>query len=81
MSTDTINLAEFGSYTLEFTRLSQLLQDARYEDYANGVVSRALDEPTHVPGLYPTSWDVKTFRPINSSEYSLLSIPLFVSFI
>ncbi|KAI8136751.1 glycoside hydrolase [Fennellomyces sp. T-0311] len=66
--TDVINLAEFGTYTLEFTRLSQILNDGgRYAAYANNLVDRAIQEPSVLPGLYPTSWDVEAFHPINSS--------------
>ena len=69
---DTINLAEFGTYSLEFTRLSQILGDPKYAAYANSVVDRALKEPTAIPGLFPTTWDAYTFQPINSSEHFLL---------
>ncbi|CDH50953.1 class i alpha-mannosidase [Lichtheimia corymbifera JMRC:FSU:9682] len=64
---DTINLAEFGTYSLEFTRLSQILGDPKYAAYANSVVDRALMEPTAIPGLFPTTWDAHTFQPVNSS--------------
>lgn len=70
--TDTINLAEFGSYSLEFTRLSQLLNDDRYANYANNLVDRILQTSTVIPGLYPTSWDTTTFTPKESSIYHII---------
>lgn len=77
---DTINLAEFGTYSLEFTRLSQILGDPKYAAYANSVVDRALMEPTAIPGLFPTTWDAHTFQPVNSSKYPMpATIPFAAS--
>ena len=49
-------LAEYGSFSLEFTRLSQLTGDAKYYDAAQRIMD-VLDEQqdrTKVPGLWPT---------------------------
>ncbi|KAI8388763.1 glycoside hydrolase [Radiomyces spectabilis] len=69
--TSSINLAEFGTYNLEFTRLSQITGNATYAKYANDLVDRAISEPTVLPGLFPTSWTTDTFKPINSSYITI----------
>lgn len=68
--TNTINLAEFGTYTLEFTRLSQITKDNTYAKLANKLVEDAISHPSVMPGLYPTHWDISgdTMKPIKSSE-------------
>ncbi|KAI9486361.1 MAG: glycoside hydrolase [Benjaminiella poitrasii] len=65
--TNSINLAEFGSYSMEFTRLSQVTGDPKYEKLANDLTNAAIKNPTRIPGLYPTSWTVEPFAPVNSS--------------
>ncbi|ORZ02973.1 glycoside hydrolase [Syncephalastrum racemosum] len=65
--TRSINLAEFGTYTLEFTRLSQVTGDPKYAKVANDLVDRAIRKPTEMPGLFPSSWDLATFEPQNAS--------------
>ncbi|KEF60089.1 mannosyl-oligosaccharide alpha-1,2-mannosidase [Exophiala aquamarina CBS 119918] len=59
---ETTLLAELGSLTLEFTRLSQLTGDPKYFD----VVTRIAEEmewhqnKTNIPGLWPTIVNAKT---------------------
>ncbi|RCI02895.1 maturation of Asn-linked oligosaccharides protein [Rhizopus stolonifer] len=62
-----INLAEFGTYTMEFTRLSQVTGDAKYEKLAMDLTKAILDQTPRLPGLYPSTWTVDPFKPIESS--------------
>ena len=58
---DAILVAELGSLSLEFTRLSQLTGDSKYYD-AIYTVMRALElsqQKTKVPGLWPTVVNAK----------------------
>lgn len=70
VKTNTINLAEFGTYTLEFTRLSQITKDNSYAKLANKLVEDAISHDSVMPGLYPTHWDIsgETMKPIKSSK-------------
>jgi mannosyl-oligosaccharide alpha-1,2-mannosidase len=63
-----INLAEFGTYSMEFTRLSQVTGNPKYEQLATDLINAAIQQPTRMPGLFPTSWTVKPFAPVNSSK-------------
>ncbi|KAI9490284.1 glycoside hydrolase [Zychaea mexicana] len=65
--TSTILLAEFGSYSMEFTRLSQITGDKKYAETANSVVDKVIAKPSRMPGLYPNSWKLDPFEPINDS--------------
>ncbi|KAJ1737455.1 hypothetical protein H4217_003169 [Coemansia sp. RSA 1939] len=63
------NLAEIGTYQLEFFRLSQLTRDPAYHKAAQRVYDVILDRntpkkgtPYAVPGLYPVFLDIKTGR-------------------
>ncbi|KAI7887171.1 seven-hairpin glycosidase [Lichtheimia hyalospora FSU 10163] len=69
VKTNTINLAEFGTYSLEFTRLSQITKDNSYAKLANTLIENAISNPSVMPGLYPTHWDIsgETMKPIKSS--------------
>lgn len=55
-------VAEIGSLSLEFTRLSQLTNDAKYFD----AIQRVMDvfdqsqEKTKLPGLWPVTVDAHT---------------------
>ncbi|KAI8369276.1 glycoside hydrolase [Radiomyces spectabilis] len=69
--TTSINLAEFGTYSLEFTRLSQLTGDSKYADLSNSLIDRAISVQSDIPGLYPIDWDIKTFTPLPSSAISI----------
>lgn len=71
VKTNTINLAEFGTYSLEFTRLSQITKDNSYAKIANKLIENAISNPSVMPGLYPTHWDIsgETMKPIKSSEF------------
>jgi mannosyl-oligosaccharide alpha-1,2-mannosidase len=52
---DSILVAEIGSLTLEFTRLSQLTGDARYYDAVQRIMDifEAEQGSTKIPGLWP----------------------------
>ncbi|KAG0750042.1 hypothetical protein G6F57_007316 [Rhizopus arrhizus] len=66
-----VNLAEFGTYTMEFTRLSQVTGNPKYEKLAMDLTRAVLKQPTKIPGLYPTTWTVDPFEPIASSLVNL----------
>ncbi|KAI8139149.1 glycoside hydrolase [Fennellomyces sp. T-0311] len=65
--TNTILLAEFGTYSLEFTRLSQITGDNKYAEAANSIVDRAIAQKSKIPGLYPNSWMLSPFKPLEES--------------
>lgn len=52
---------------MEFTRLSQVTGNPKYEELANNLVDAIIQQPTRMPGLFPTSWTVKPFAPVNTS--------------
>lgn len=54
-------LAEVGSFSLEFTRLSQVTGDARWYDAAARIAGLLADAQnrTHIPGLFPTMLDTQ----------------------
>ncbi|KAJ5737973.1 hypothetical protein N7493_001128 [Penicillium malachiteum] len=66
------NLAELGSFTLEFTRLTQLTNDPKYFD----AVQRITDEldknqmSTSLPGLWPVSVDALRLE-FTGDEFSI----------
>lgn len=53
---------------MEFTRLSQVTGDPKYERLANNLVNAAIRHPTRMPGLFPTSWTVDPFAPVDASK-------------
>lgn len=68
---NTINIAEFGTYTMEFTRLSQITGDPKYKALADDLTSATIEQPTRMPGLFPTSWTVRPFAPVNTSTITI----------
>ncbi|KAK5226996.1 hypothetical protein LTR99_005126 [Exophiala xenobiotica] len=60
-STNTL-LAEIGSLTVEFTRLSQLTGDMRYFDIVQSITEQMdlAQNQTKIPGLWPTIVNAKT---------------------
>jgi len=73
MAPDAILLAELGSLTLEFTRLSQLSGDPKYYDAVQRVMD-VFDEQqnaTKLPGMWPV---VVNARDLNFTEASLFTI-------
>ncbi|KAG2204758.1 hypothetical protein INT46_006151 [Mucor plumbeus] len=64
---NVINIAEFGTYSMEFTRLSQITGNPKYKALADDLISATIEQPTRMPGLFPTSWTVKPFAPVNTS--------------
>jgi mannosyl-oligosaccharide alpha-1,2-mannosidase len=80
---ETTLLAEFGSLTLEFTRLSQLTGDNKYFDAVQRVTSHMNlgQNSTSIPGLWPTVVNAKkpafeynhfTFGGMADSTYEYL---------
>ncbi|KAG0164575.1 maturation of Asn-linked oligosaccharides protein [Apophysomyces sp. BC1034] len=66
-----IDLAEFGTYSLEFTRLSQITNNPKYAKFSNDLIDRAISVPTEFPGLFPTTWTVNPFEPVDSSVITI----------
>ena len=65
-------LADIGSLTLEFTRLSQLTGDMRFYDGITRI-STALQKSqseTRIPGLWPSNFDANTLN-FNYHEFTL----------
>jgi mannosyl-oligosaccharide alpha-1,2-mannosidase len=62
MAPDSILIAEIGSLTLEFTRLSQLSGDPRYYDAVQRIMDNfeAQQDLTKIPGLWPVVANAKT---------------------
>ena len=54
-------IAELGSLTLEFTRLSQLTGDLKYYDFINRIMGELYraQSKTHLPGLWPVIMNAK----------------------
>ncbi|KAI8378102.1 glycoside hydrolase [Choanephora cucurbitarum] len=71
VNTNTINLAEFGSYLMEFTRLSQVSGDPKYKQLVDDLADAIFEQPSAIPGLYPMDWTVSPFR---ANEKSYISI-------
>ncbi|GAD94947.1 endoplasmic reticulum mannosyl-oligosaccharide 1,2-alpha-mannosidase, putative [Paecilomyces variotii No. 5] len=70
---DSVLVAEIGSLTLEFTRLSQLTNDDRYFDAVQRIMN-AFDSQQHqtkLPGMWPIVVNAKT---LNFHEYSGFTI-------
>ncbi|KAI8881506.1 glycoside hydrolase family 47 protein [Backusella circina FSU 941] len=67
----TINLAEFGTYSMEFTRLSQVTGNPKYQELADNMINIAIQQPSSLPGLYPTSWTLDPFKPDSSSTLTV----------
>jgi mannosyl-oligosaccharide alpha-1,2-mannosidase len=59
---ERVIVAELGSLTLEFTRLTQLTNDPRYYDAVQRVmdVFDSQQEKTHLPGMWPIMVNAKT---------------------
>ncbi|EMC96728.1 glycoside hydrolase family 47 protein [Baudoinia panamericana UAMH 10762] len=74
MEADTLVLvAEIGSLTMEFTRLSQLTGDMRWYD-AVARITRLFDaqqEKTRLPGMWPVSINAKTADLTNDTLFTL----------
>lgn len=70
---NSVLVAEIGSLTLEFTRLSQLSQDDRYYDAIQRImdVFDAQQNWTNIPGLWPTVVNAKTMDFRSSSMFTI----------
>lgn len=70
---DHVLIAEIGSLTLEFTRLSQITGDAKYFD----AVQRVMDvfdeqqDKTKLPGMWPVVVNVKTGNYTDFSGFTI----------
>jgi mannosyl-oligosaccharide alpha-1,2-mannosidase len=60
---ETTLLAEFGSLTLEFTRLAQLTGEAKYFDAVQRISNelQRMQNETKLPGLWPVVVDIKSW--------------------
>jgi mannosyl-oligosaccharide alpha-1,2-mannosidase len=63
-SSDRMLLADLGSLSMEFTRLSQLTGDAKYFDAISRItdVLEMTQNHTSIPGLWPTILDARTLK-------------------
>lgn len=70
---NSVLVAEIGSLTLEFTRLSQLSQDDRYYDAIQRImdVFEAQQNWTNIPGLFPVVVNAKTMDFRGSSMFTI----------
>ncbi|KAH8552766.1 glycoside hydrolase [Umbelopsis sp. PMI_123] len=68
---NSVNLAEFGSVQLEMTRLSQVINNSKYEDIANAVVKKVQSTPANPPGVYGITWTEQPFNPEPSSTITI----------
>ena len=66
-------LAELGSLTLEFTRLSQITGNSKYFDAVQRVTDMLKDQQdkTKLPGLWPLICDASTLDCSQHNEFSL----------
>ncbi|KAF2200327.1 alpha-mannosidase IC [Delitschia confertaspora ATCC 74209] len=66
-------LAEMASFSLEFTRLSQLTGDMRYFDAATRVTAVLAEQQdqTKLPGLWPISIDIKAKNLTENNYFSI----------
>src|ERR1700733_6943641 len=55
-------VSELGSFSLEFTRLSQITKDPKYYDAIARIANAFFDaqNSTKLPGMWPVSIDAKT---------------------
>jgi mannosyl-oligosaccharide alpha-1,2-mannosidase len=66
-------LAELASFSLEFTRLSQVTGDMRYYDAVTRItdILDAQQDLTNLPGLWPVSIDLKTLDLTKDTQFSI----------
>ncbi|KAJ2450906.1 Vacuolar protein-sorting-associated protein 33 [Coemansia sp. RSA 2336] len=75
--TTSTNLAEIGTFQMEFYRLSQLTGNATYHEAAQRAITSMLEnnnpqDPKSlytIPGLYPLDFDMMSGRFTNSAAY------------
>ncbi|KAF2685651.1 glycoside hydrolase family 47 protein [Lentithecium fluviatile CBS 122367] len=69
-------LAELGSFTLEFTRLSQLTSDSKWYDVANRItwLMEQQQMDTMLPGMWPIVLDAKPMDLTQGTEFTLASM-------
>lgn len=70
---DNVLVAEIGSLTLEFTRLSQITKDPRWFDAIQRIMDVFDDQQkmTKVPGLWPVVVNAKTKNFYESSGFTI----------
>ncbi|PIA17539.1 seven-hairpin glycosidase [Coemansia reversa NRRL 1564] len=76
--TTRTNLAEIGTFQMEFFRLSQLTHNAKYHEAAQNVISVMLrmnplgegsESKYTIPGMYPLNFDMITGKFAGSTAY------------
>ncbi|KAJ1739717.1 Vacuolar protein-sorting-associated protein 33 [Coemansia sp. RSA 1086] len=75
--TTSTNLAEIGTFQMEFYRLSQLTGNATYHEAAQRAITSMLENNSPqdasslytIPGLYPLDFDMMSGRFTNSAAY------------
>ncbi|KAI9503662.1 hypothetical protein GGI25_002752 [Coemansia spiralis] len=75
--TSSTNLAEIGTFQMEFFRLSQLTANSTYHEIAQNVITVMLEKNTagapdsnyRIPGLYPINFDMLSGTFTSSSAY------------
>jgi Glycosyl hydrolase family 47 len=72
-ASDSVLLAELGSLSLEFTRLSQVSKDPRYFDAIQRITNEfdRQQESTKLPGMFPVVVDAKNVDFGSDSGYTL----------
>lgn len=70
---NSVLVAELGSFSLEFTRLSQLSNDPRYFDAIQRITDEfdRQQETTKLPGMFPVVVNAKDLDLGNDSSYTL----------
>ncbi|PVI06933.1 glycoside hydrolase family 47 protein [Periconia macrospinosa] len=73
---EIILLAELGSFTLEFTRLSQATGDPKWYDAANRITQLLAQQQmkTKLPGMWPIGVNAKTMDLTERSTFTLGSM-------
>lgn len=72
-ASDTVLLAELGSLSLEFTRLSQISKDPRYFDAIQRITDEfdKQQETTKLPGMFPVVVNARDMDFGSDSGYTL----------
>jgi len=70
---DSVLLAEIGSLTLEFTRLSQITQDAKYYDAIQRVMDVFEEQQmeTTLPGMWPVAVNAKEKNFVSYTGFTI----------
>lgn len=68
-----VSLADYGSFTLEFTRLSQITGDSKYYDAMARLMDlfEAQQNKTKIPGLWPKSIKPQTMSFSSDTQFTM----------